>query len=177
MDTVERDNRNQERRHIRKERYAQTLKHKRDQKHLQENDIRSLDTEPNFMDWHIDLVKREHLDRSQHERSDLTPLGEKLLLGHLVKEELSRHYFMDFVSLPDTRAKWTRYEMQDCFPEIKHLISHMIDFEMSYKGAVFKINMKRKDPLGKAVDKFCPERGLSNDGHRLFLPGDPKGNG
>lgn len=53
----------------------------------------------------------------------------------------------------------------------------MYDLEMSYKGAVFETNMKRMDSLEKAVDKFCRERGLSNDGHRLFLPGGSKGKG
>lgn len=61
---------------------------------------------------------------------------------------------MDSASLSDTRAKWTRCEMQGCFPEIKHLIYHMIDFDMPYKGAVFKINMKRKDSFEKVEDKF-----------------------
>ena len=163
-----------------------TIKRKGCENNSEKNDMRSLNKQPDIMDWHLDLVNRDYLLRrdveieASYELGDLTPLGEKPLLAHLVKEELSRHYFLEFASLLDTRAKWTRFEMQSCFPEIKHLICPMIDCEMSYRGAVFKINMKRKDPLRKAVDKFCLGRGLSNDGYRLFLSLETlraKGNG
>ena len=99
-----------------------TLKLKSRENDSEENEMRSLNKQPDIMDWQISLLKREHLLRleveteASYERSDLTPLGETLSLGHLVKEVLSRYYFMDFASLLDTRAKWARCEIPGCFP-------------------------------------------------------------